>query len=244
MICGCAVITYEHFNPPFKNAEEHHAEGITLLCGHHQLESSKGILSTETIAEADSDPFCKRKGYSTQTLDIGSSEPELYLGGSDFTTCGPGIAVNGEMLLSIKRPENQSTKWRLSSRFYEPDGSVACEIIDNELIVNDSLFDFQQQGTNFQARNQEGIVLELDLTPPNILSVNKYILPINDGIMFIGKRKMKKPLADEEENSSILEFQHKNGGTQTFVNGKFISTGGINLTLDGGSLKFGRIPLG
>ena len=68
--CGNAIITYEHMEPKFRDARCHDPRRITLLCGHHQQESTKGLLSLETIKEYDADPVTKRQGFSSYVFDL------------------------------------------------------------------------------------------------------------------------------------------------------------------------------
>src|ERR1035438_5428034 len=88
VMCGNAIITYEHIDPPFAETRKHDPTCMTLLCGGCQLESSKGTLSKETIKAADKNPFCKTKGHARHLFDLGGKKPTLLLGGNDFTECG------------------------------------------------------------------------------------------------------------------------------------------------------------
>jgi hypothetical protein len=136
VICGNAIVTYEHFDPPFREANTHRAEGITLLCGSHQLESSKGLLSADSIRRANATPCCLQRGYAGHVLDLGHRQrPKLLVGGSDVTDCGSGLAFNDQSILRVREPEDQSGRWRLSAKFLSNGGAVACEIRNNELIV-------------------------------------------------------------------------------------------------------------
>src|SRR5262245_62160192 len=112
--CGLAVTTYEHFDPPFKDAKVHDPKGITLLCGGHQYESTKNLLSKETIATKDKDPECKRTGYADHVFDLGGSCPTIALGSVRFIDCGRVLTVNGKPRISVKGPEPGSMKWRLT----------------------------------------------------------------------------------------------------------------------------------
>ena len=62
VVCGDASATYEHFFPPFQEALEHCAEGITLLCNRHKIGESPDMLSREQVAVFDANPFCIRYG--------------------------------------------------------------------------------------------------------------------------------------------------------------------------------------
>ena len=88
VICGNAIITYEHIDPPFAIARTHDPKRMTLLCGTHQTESTKGLLSKETITSADSNPFCKQKGYARHLFDLGGIRPVLVVGSNTLTECG------------------------------------------------------------------------------------------------------------------------------------------------------------
>lgn len=243
VICGSAIHTYEHFDPPFRDAREHLPAGITLLCGSHQLESSKGLLSKTTIAQADAAPFCHKAGHSSQMLDLGASRPTLLLGGTSVTDCGPGVALNGEWLLRIRPPELRSSRWRLSARFPSPAGATVCQIVDNELLLPCAPFEIEQAGMRFVARDDSSVLLDMELLPPNRFSIRKYTIPIGNGEIFVGEQRVKNPISGAEEFTSVLEFRNSAGLKQTFVNCAFRSDMGINFTVDKSGFSFGRVPI-
>jgi hypothetical protein len=105
VICGNAIITYEHMEPKFRDARRHEPSCITLLCGHHQQESSKGILSVETIKEYDADPITRRRGFANYVFDLGGKTPELQLGPTKMLgDYRRGFFVNDKCLLRIDPP--------------------------------------------------------------------------------------------------------------------------------------------
>jgi hypothetical protein len=236
VICGDAIVTYEHFDPPFRNATKHSAEGITLLCGSHQLESSKGLLSRDTIAKANGKPLCLERGYAAHLLDLGDQRPRLTIGGSNVTNCGSGIAVDGHWMLRLREPESHSRRWRLSARFQSAGGVVACEIRDNEIILPATNFEIEQVARSILVRNEGTVVLELEFLPPSGISINQYRLPTSEGAVFVGRRSIPDPLTDTESMKSVLEFRHNSGGVQCFVDCTFIADIGLNLSLTGGTL--------
>src|SRR3954452_13658040 len=111
VICGNAIITYEHVEPTFANARIHDPQCITLLCGGHQLESSKGTLSKETILQADRAPYCKGTGQAKHIFDLGGKKPTLLLGGNDFSECGHSIQIDGQTLFEILPTDKHSSRW-------------------------------------------------------------------------------------------------------------------------------------
>lgn len=246
VICGSAIITYEHIEPPFAQAREHHPDRMTLLCGSHQLESSKGILSKETIQSANKNPICKIKGRSTHIFDLGGKKPKLLLGGNDFTDCGYQIEVDREILFAILPPEPRSSRWRLSARFKSADGAVLCEIIENELVLNPSSFDLQQTSTKFQVLSADkSVAVELEIRPPDAVLLNRYSLSTERGKITIGPQstidalyKLDHP--DEPPRSvtkMMLTFENRNGGKTSFSSSKFVSPAGLIIGFDGDSIQ-------
>lgn len=236
VVCGSAIVTYEHFDPPFRDARKHRAEGITLLCGSHQLESSKRLLSHESIARCNADPICLQRGYASHPLDLGSHRPKVFIGGSDFTECGTGIAFNGQWMFRVKEPEPHSKRWRLSATFPAQDGSVVSVIKNNELILPAEAFEVEQVARRIRVRKSNDVVLELEFVPPDTVSVNSFILTSVDGVIFMGRRTLADPLSGALESKSVLEFQHASGAVQTFVNCGFRSDLGLNLSLENGAM--------
>ena len=243
VICGSAIVTYEHFDPPFRDAKSHRTEGITLLCGGHQLESSKGLLSKESIGAANAKPICHQRGFSAQMLDFGSARPILFLGGTDVSLCGPGIAFNDRWLFRVRPPEAHSTRWRLSAKFQTSDGIIASEIRDNELIVPAKPFEIEQVGRRLLVHSDLQVVLDLEVFPPNQLTLNHYVIPVRDGTIFIGRKLMKQPFSEKEEMESVLEFQQNTGSAQTFADCRFRSEMAINFILTSNGVTLGTKQL-
>jgi len=231
IVCGNAIVTYEHFDPPFREAKTHRAEGITLLCGSHQLESSKGLLSPDSIRRANAKPCCLQRGYAAHVLDLGDQRPKLLIGGSDVTDCGSGLAFNDRWVLRVREPEAHSYRWRLSAKFLSNGGDVVCEIRNNELIVPAEPFEIDQTARTLLVRQDQDVVLELELLPPATLAVNRYIVPTAFGVIFIGRRSIPDPLSSTESVKSVIEFHGKSGGRQTFVDCAFKADVGLNLCM-------------
>jgi hypothetical protein len=236
VLCGDAVVTYEHFDPPFRDAKQHSASGITLLCGTHQVASSKGLLSPESIADANRRPYCHQRGHASHLLDLGRTKPVLTLGGSNVTDCGWGVSFQGQWMLRLREPEPHSRRWRLSARFVGQSGATLCEIRDNELVIPAASFEVEQVGSKLHVRSAGTDLLELEFFPPGGLAINQYRFHTPEGEVFIGKRRLPDPLAGTESDQSVLEFRHASGDMQTFVNCAFQGELGLDLSLKQGSL--------
>jgi hypothetical protein len=231
VVCGSVIVTYEHFDPPFCDARTHRAEGITLLCGSHQLESSKGLLSPDSIRSANAKPRCLQRGYAAHVLDLGDQRPKLLVGGSDVTDCGSGLAFNDRWVLRVQEPEAHSRRCRLSAKFFSDGGDVICEIRNNELIVPAEPFEIEQTARTLLVRQAQDVVLELELLPPATLAVNRYIVPTAFGLIFVGRRRISDLLSSTEAVKSVIEFRARSGGRQTFVDCAFKADVGLNLCM-------------
>ena len=51
------------------------------------------------------------------------------------------------------------------------------------------------------------------------------------GVIFIGRRSIPDPLSSTESVKSVIEFQGKSGGRQTFVDCSFKADVGLNLCM-------------
>ena len=244
VICGTAIFIYEHFDPPFRDARQHNANGITLLCGHHELEATKGLLSKDTIRQADKNPLCRQLGYAKCIFDIGNGRPRLLLAGNDFTQCGPRIELDGETLFEVFPPEPKSHRWRLSAQFKDASGQVICEIKQNELVVNSANFDIEQTATRFKVipdQDAGHALLELEIRPSeNALMLQRYVMVTKRGKITIGEQTAMNPflLAQGVRTEAMVTFESESG-RQSFANCKFDSPNGINFRFVNGGLQFG-----
>jgi hypothetical protein len=177
VICGSAVTTYEHFDPPFKDAMSHDVKGITLLCGSHQIQSSKSLLSKETIAAANENPKCRQTGYADHMFDLGGVSPTIALGSVRLIECGQVLAVNQKPVIAVKEPEPGSERWRLSAEFTDEEGRPVCRIVDNELQIYEQVHDFEQVKNRFTIKETGGkTILALRVEAPHSLHVDRMLL--------------------------------------------------------------------
>ncbi len=243
VLCGNAIITYEHFDPPFAKARRHDPKGITLLCGSHQIESAKRLLSKNTIQQADKNPLCRQVGYAKHLFDIGNGRPSLSFAGNDFTQCGPKIEFEGESLFELLPPELKSHRWRLSARFRDQRNRIVCEIKENELLVNSGNFDVLETATRFEVRPEDGsapyLEFEIDASR-NALVLHRYSVITPKGRLTIGEGPTTNmPLLARQMNKvPMLSFESGNSHI-SFAACSFVSPGGIKLRFVNGGIQFG-----
>ncbi len=184
VVCGSAIVTYEHIDPVFSDAKVHDPTRITLLCGHRQLESSKGLLSKQSIQESDAKSKGSQRGYVDSIFDLGGKVPSLVMGGNELDLKPNQIlSINGLPVFKIEHPERKSRKWRLSGIFYGEKNQCLCYIESNELRLLADNYDIVQESNRFFISNEKGNrIFELEINPPDklILKIMKLVVDGNE----------------------------------------------------------------
>lgn len=237
VICGDAIITYEHFDPPFKDAKHHDPKGITLLCGGHQLETTKGLLSKTTIAEHDKDPHSKQTGQARLLFDLGGRKPRLLFGGAHVTECGPKIEIDGRTMLKIDPPEQRSSRWRLSCDFTDQHNNIICKIIENELVLKSNNIDVKTNGSCLSIHSDKEVLLDIKLYPPDILEIRKYGVYTANGRITIRKEKVYAD--DYTKTATRTTLRLETGGTSVcFDTCEFVHPQGLIFEFKNGQIRF------
>ena len=160
IICGLAVVQYHHFDPPFADATEHRAEGITLLCGSCHQKAAQ--LSLEEIRLRDSDPFCRRQGIARDFLFASRDKIHFQIGSATFKQ-HLIVAYENEVLVGFASPEEPGAPLRLFARF-EDDHGTLLQVIANTWFAGTDSFDIQATGNSLTIRRKPGeIALRMEL---------------------------------------------------------------------------------
>ena len=96
VVCGGAIIQYDHFEPEFADAHAHKSEGIILLCGGCHNLKTVGRLSKETLAKHAADPKCRQTGFSFGPFDIGTTPPKVSIGEITAENVDVLLRIHGE----------------------------------------------------------------------------------------------------------------------------------------------------
>jgi hypothetical protein len=148
VICGNAVYQYHHFDPPFADACEHHADRITLLCGKcHQ----DGSITDETIREWNARPVCRKQGYAGNLIQSIVRPLSVRLGRCllDSRTM---IMDEDVTLVGLSPAEEAGTPLRLDARLWGDDGSEVLSIVRNEWRVGVGHYDVTVSGNRVEVR--------------------------------------------------------------------------------------------
>lgn len=173
VICGGAIIRYDHFAPEFAHAREHDPSGITLLCSDHHTQKDHGLLTNEQIARFNSDPFALRRGFSSEsfTLDLA---PEIVMGRISFAGSTSVIRMDGVVILGFKPPEDEHAPPRLSLRFSDRNGDEFFAVVDNEIVCENQAYDIESSGRTWTVRSGRGSIdLKLTFDLPTRITVEK-----------------------------------------------------------------------
>lgn len=172
VICGLAFVQYEHFDPPFKEAQKHRPEGIALLCGACHDKKTYGIWSPEKVVAARKNPITFRNGFARDAFDL-TAPFCLWLGSSTVENISTIVKTwEGERWFSIEPPEAPEGPVRVSATFFDQVGKPSLTIDVNEWKVFSHHWDTEVEGPKITVRNAPGeIVLELVATPPHGLKL-------------------------------------------------------------------------
>jgi len=204
VICGLSIIEYEHVDPPFSEAREHDPANITLLCPQCHEKVTRGFLSKETVKEASKNPYCKRKGYAREFLDINKKHPKVVFGGITLKNCQIPIMVRDIPLFEVKEAEEAGGPYRLSANFYNSRGKPSLDILDNEWHALDTNWDVEAVGGAITIRDDpKKISLRLVAEPPDGVIIERLDMYLagqhflgNSDTIQVGSRILTRVLVD------------------------------------------------
>lgn len=183
VLCGNLFVVYAHIDPPYKDAESHNLNQITLLCpDHHNDLDIRKTISKQFVKKAMKNPHCLKEGYSkTHWKDISSDKFSVLLGSlrfhltreADQEECNL-VTISGEKMFTIKAPEEEGGPLRISARFFDKEGNSTLEIEDNEVMVSSGIWDFQVKGNKYTlCRGNRDIALQFRFCAPDGLVIER-----------------------------------------------------------------------
>ncbi|RYZ22768.1 MAG: hypothetical protein EOO16_07900 [Chitinophagaceae bacterium] len=174
VLCGLALYDYEHFDPDFRDAEEHSPKGMTLLCPRCNQKRARGTLSVETVAKANENPKCKQQGFASELFDFGADPILVKFAGVTFFDCRVLMRIKGVDILSIRPPEELGSPVLLSGFFSDVTGAMTLKIKDNVWSAGKDNWDVETKGPRITIRRGLGdIALQIKVMPPRVLIIER-----------------------------------------------------------------------
>lgn len=175
VVCGLAIVDYDHVAPEFNEAREHSSSGIVSLCPGCHGRKTRGLLSTETILDAMQKPKAKQRGFSFDSFDIGRSHPVIVFGNVLARNTPVILRMNGQDVLSVRPPLDEGQPFLIDARFANEFGQKILWIDSNNWHVPISNWDVKASGRTIELRQVAGrfsLILRCD--PPNKLTIERF----------------------------------------------------------------------
>lgn len=202
VVCGLAIATYEHFDPPFDEASEHNPNGIAFLCGACHDKKTRGIWSPDKISLARKNPITYKNGYARDAFDL-QFPFTLHIGSSSFENVATVVRTQeGERWFTIEKPEAADAPLRLSVVFFDTDGKPSLEIDENEWKCMLGQWDTEVVGRTISVRRgPHDIALQLVMVPPNGMRLSRLHM-------------RKRDLSVQVDRSGRLTIERNGGVTE------------------------------
>ncbi len=173
VVCRCAFYQYEHIDPEFHDAQEHDSKRMCLLCGHCHDKVTRGLLAKSTVRRRYEEIQEKRDVERPfDQFDLEHNNITVTLGSCIFRNAKTLIVLNGEVVLAIEPPEDQSAFPVLSGYFTDSHGNEIMRIERNEWIGPSIAWDMEIRGNEIFIRSTpDTIALHLRVSPPNAIDV-------------------------------------------------------------------------
>lgn len=194
--CGRLFCEYHHFDPEFKEAKEHHPEGITLLCPNHHSDCTASRINNVSIKKHDKNPYSMRQGHSKYLLEDLEFPLEVVLGSIVFMSDdGILIKIDGEEILTITYGSKDEPPY-INAKLSLHSGEDLV-IIKNEIITGTRSWDVESKGAEITIRKKRGdIVLNLEFVAPRRIFIKRIKMNYKGNIIeteFEGKILIKTP---------------------------------------------------
>ncbi|CDG54585.1 Predicted HNH nuclease [Halomonas sp. A3H3] len=153
VICGAAIVEYEHVDPVFSDAHEHSPDGIVLLCPQCHAKKTRGFLSPDRVKEAKEQPISQKKNFAHEFFDLGSRPPAFVLGGCSIKNTPIPLEIHGYPVIKIEPSREEGGPALFSGTFFNSRGELSLQIIENEWRALSNNWDFEAIGGGLIVRD-------------------------------------------------------------------------------------------
>lgn len=174
VICGLAIVQYEHIDPAFADATVHDPAKIALLCAACHDHVTRGQWSKQRVIDARRQPVTFTKGYSHDAFDI--NHPfTLQVGSNLFHDVRSIIREPGRGdWFTIEPPEGNAAPARISATFFDAAGTPSLSIERNEWTCPTAVWDMKIEGRIIEVRHTKSeLGLRLRASPPHHLAIER-----------------------------------------------------------------------
>lgn len=239
VICGNAIIDYEHIDPEFNDATIHDPNGIILLCIQCHGMKTRGRLSRSTIEAARANPKAKATNFSYGPFDIGNSFPEIAFGNVIAKKVPIILKIDGDNIIEVNKTEEPGGPFRISARFKDRNGNDILYIKDNEFRTNSRNWDVVVSGqfiTIHSAPRDIDLVIKTD--PPDRLIFERFKMSHKGNIV---DGRNGQPTIIRLINGQSLHTNHMTlDGCQI---GILVDNGSLAIGVGGGSTYVGEMVI-
>lgn len=222
VVCGGALIQYEHVAPTFADATQHEPDKMALLCPGCHDQVTRGYKSKARVLEAMADPFCKRKGFSSEVFELGKVVPTIVFAGVQLRECSTPLRIHGIRPFTFSKGSEAGEPVLFSGAFFNSDGQLSLEVEENEWRPQTTNWDVDCSGGALVIRDSAGHVsLRASFKEPGAVVIEQLDMLV-PGARLLGSR-------------DGLQVQWLGGGT-VHLSGH-LADGyevGLELTKDGG----------
>ncbi|MBD1866590.1 hypothetical protein H6F95_04560 [Cyanobacteria bacterium FACHB-471] len=182
VICGRMPYEYDHFDPPFEDAKDHHAVGIALLCSVHHTDRTAGRLSVDAVRKARVKPFNAGRA-SVWSHHLTEQSLTLNVAGNILQGPSVGLSVNGAIVFGLRAPGTVDGQWLVTGSINDSSGRETLRFRDNEVLAVNGSWDVSMEGPTITVRRGTGdIVVQVSFrTEDQVISLERLNMRLGGG---------------------------------------------------------------
>jgi hypothetical protein len=233
--CGCPILTYHHFDPPWAGNFKHNPDGMIALCSNHHDMADSGKWTKEQLREMNVNPYIDDK-IKIRWPWTGTAESILMkVGKCLIIGKGSPIKFRNNSIMHF-RPEKIES-FGCKTTIY--DSNILDEKQNEWLKIEDGWLDLSVKNTSdllftpstniFFAKHEDSTFVELKYKQYKIDKLSEYLntfMKTQNSVDNLLKSIEKKKLIDSDERVTIIS-----------VNGRFVSPE-CEINIQGDKLRY------
>lgn len=192
VICRSGFYQYEHINPTFEDATEHHPDNICCLCGSCHDAVTRNRISKGRVAAA----YRYIQGLSpdqvahpTGPLDFYDGSAQLEIAGLVYPSAIPKILRYFGSDIITATPGHNGEPGKISAIFTDNNGKPTLFLDENQWIGSPNNWDIETSGPRITVRRcKREIVLKIRLDPPGRLVIERLDMRIGNHHILISEK--------------------------------------------------------